>query len=436
MTKLTWPSFGRGGRGPQELSAILVATLTLLKGALIARFISMASIPILSRIYSPTDFGLLAAFTAVLTVAVPFTTLRYALAIPIVRSERAARGVVQLAALSLIATTIALTAICILTLSLHGTLGGLPPNPTVYALLVLGFLLSGSYELLSNWSLRLRRYGELAAVAAKQTFTTALVKIGAGLLFRTPEGLIFGHVSGQAVGLVTLAASLRGGKRRPRLSSSRLRDLGKQLWQFPAFRLPSQFLLALSAQMPVLFVAQHYNLEAAGHFGLAMTVLTVTVSVVATSIGQAFFGEIASVFRTNRSRMVAVTLGVQARLLVVGGAIALAFYFLAQPVVVFALGSRWALTGTILSSLSPYVFMQITCSPIVKVMDLLRRQYIFLMINLVRIAIVIATLIYTDINNFDVVGFSISYSISMAVFYILVCICVSVVLNRFLERSA
>lgn len=418
-----------------ELSTIFAASITLLKGAAAARLIALATIPVLARLYAPADFGLLASFTAVLTIIIPFATLRYALAIPIVRGARAATGLIAIGCYCLAGSTFVLLVICAVTVSLNQSLGSLHLNLSICVFLVVSYVLSGLYELLSNWSLRLRRYGQLAAVSAWQTFVTAVVKIAAGVIFRFPEALILGHVAGQAAGLGTLARSLDRRDNRKPIPAKSLLKLVKQLWQFPLFRLPSQFLLALSAQLPILFVAHQYSLESAGHFGLAMTVLTATVSVAATSIGQAFYGEIASVFRTDRRRIAAVTVSVQTRLLILGGAVAVALHFLAQPFVVYGLGEKWALTGSILSSLAPYVFTQIASAPMVRSMDLFRNQYIFLAINIVRAAIVFCVISYSRSEQYDVVSFSGLYSVAMALFYVLVCIVVTSVMCHISRRA-
>jgi len=56
---------------------------TLAVGNGLARIVGLASIPILTRIYSPEHFGVLSVFTALLLILTPLMTLRYELAVPL-----------------------------------------------------------------------------------------------------------------------------------------------------------------------------------------------------------------------------------------------------------------------------------------------------------------------------------------------------------------
>ena len=61
--------------------------LVLATGSGIGKIIGIAAIPILTRIYAPEDFGVLAVFTALVTIHAPLVTLRYVLALPLPRHD-------------------------------------------------------------------------------------------------------------------------------------------------------------------------------------------------------------------------------------------------------------------------------------------------------------------------------------------------------------
>jgi len=71
---------------------------TLALGAGVARIIGVVSIPVLTRIYSPADYGVLAVFTALVGMLVPVLTLRYGAAIPLPRYDGMAMNLMALAA--------------------------------------------------------------------------------------------------------------------------------------------------------------------------------------------------------------------------------------------------------------------------------------------------------------------------------------------------
>lgn len=59
-------------------------------GSLVANLIGLIAVPVLSRLYSPSDFGLLALFMSVAAIARSVATGRYEMAVPLTRTQGAA----------------------------------------------------------------------------------------------------------------------------------------------------------------------------------------------------------------------------------------------------------------------------------------------------------------------------------------------------------
>lgn len=78
--------FGRGS------AARDIATLTT--GTAIAQFIGVISMPLLSRLYAPSDFGLLAVFVAASSIAATLITLRYETSILVLKEDSEAATLV------------------------------------------------------------------------------------------------------------------------------------------------------------------------------------------------------------------------------------------------------------------------------------------------------------------------------------------------------
>src|SRR5690554_359562 len=68
-------------------SNVFKGMATLALGSGIARIIGIAAIPVLTRLYSPEAFGVLAVFSALLAILAPLLTLRYVLAVPLPRHD-------------------------------------------------------------------------------------------------------------------------------------------------------------------------------------------------------------------------------------------------------------------------------------------------------------------------------------------------------------
>ena len=59
------------------------SVLMLAGGTAIAQFLSVATSPIISRLFTPDDFGVLSIYVSILSIVAVFATLRYEFAIPI-----------------------------------------------------------------------------------------------------------------------------------------------------------------------------------------------------------------------------------------------------------------------------------------------------------------------------------------------------------------
>jgi len=80
--------------------------ITLMSGTLIAQVIMFISIPILTRLYTPTEFGLYSTFTAVITIIGSISSLKYDQAIMLPKRDKDAEALLFLSTILTIVMTI------------------------------------------------------------------------------------------------------------------------------------------------------------------------------------------------------------------------------------------------------------------------------------------------------------------------------------------
>src|SRR5690606_18420157 len=83
------------------------------------------------------------------------------------------------------------------------------------------------------------------------------------------------------------------------VSLRRLRTVGAVYWEFPVYRLPSQFLLQLSMQAPLLFAASFYDAETTGQLGLALMAVALPVNLLGQSMSTAYQAEASKLGRRS-----------------------------------------------------------------------------------------------------------------------------------------
>lgn len=359
---------------------------TLAAGAGLARVIGLAAMPLLTRIYSPGDFGVLSVFSGLILIIAPTLTLRYTLAVPLPRRDSTAINLMALAALLLIVNSALLFS---LLLCFSGPLLSLLKMEQLFNwwyLIPLASAGLAAYELLTLWSTRKRAYKTIAKSQLAQNLTGTTVKLALGLFALKPAGLLLGQIITQSGGCLILWQNLK-----PSLKSSlrftnkkRIIFLAKYFRGYPTYRLPSQFLLALSVQAPLLITAAFYDAGTTGQLGLAIMAITLPANLIGDNMAKAFYAEVSALGKSQRKRIRNITNTVIYRLAILGAFPALILFFLGEHLFSFVFGDEWALAGQLASALSIYLLFQFIQKPVAYLMYLYNGQKQLLLINIQR----------------------------------------------------
>lgn len=386
--------------------------MTMLTGGLVAgRLIGLLVIPILTRIYDPADFGVLSVYTALVMLISPFVTLRFAVAIPLPRSRRLGISLVALC-FSLIALTSTVLSL-LLWLSAPSVLPLVSMDALIpyWWIVALGIVAAASYETLSAWATRDKDYKLIARTSVQQSLSSAIVKVGMGFAMAGPFGLLLGQILAIGGGCGTLATRyFRDFKAAGKL---RVRKAARLYSSFAIYRLPAQLLLAAAIQSPVLFIAARYDAATAGQFGLALTLVAVPITFLVRGLSQAFYGEVAALGLKRMAEIRAITLETVTRLALVGAPMALGLLLFGQEAAIILFGERWAQAGRISELLSVYLFSGLVAAPIMRLLDVLREQWLLLLINGSRLAIICAIFIGLPPFGFGFYDVILAYSCAM-----------------------
>ena len=173
--------------------------LTLMTGTTIAQAIPIAISPILTRIYTPEDFGMFALYMSVASILSVVATGRYELAIMLPKKDEDAINIVALSILiSFFVSFIALLIVFFFNAQITSLLG----NPKISSWLYfipLSVLLTGVYQSFNYWSNRKKEYKRLATSRVIQSGATATTNLGMGFGGFGSSGLILGGVLGQGL---------------------------------------------------------------------------------------------------------------------------------------------------------------------------------------------------------------------------------------------
>lgn len=374
-------------------SNVFRAMATLTMGSVSARLIGVAAIPLLTRIYGPEDYGVLSVFTALVALLAPLATLRYVIALPLPRHDGSAMNLLVLSAgLMLVLTSLISGALYIWNepLLLRFNMQVLAPWWWLIAFAVAGL---AAYEMLTYWATRRRDYRTIAKTNVMQIAAGTAVKVSLGMVGIQPLGLLAGQIVAQTGGIVTIlrrfSAEFMANWRYVRIS--RIRKLAWRYRAFPIFRIPSQLLLGLSQQAPLLFFASNFGPHATGQLSLALTTILLPGALLAQTASKAFFAEASVLGKRKPDEIREMLAAVLLRLALLSIPFVLVMFFLAEDVFTLIFGNEWQKAGTYASALSIYILFQFVQAPSAHVFFIFDGQRELLFLNIQRALIVAAT---------------------------------------------
>lgn len=402
--------------------------LVLATGAASAKAITLLVSPFLTRLYSPENFGVLALFVAAVTLVSSLSTLRYHVAIPMPKSETLALHLVILSFV-LLAAVLSLSALAVLLIGdLLFELLYIEVLVPYRWLIILGVGSTGAYQILYSWALRKKNMRAIAATQLWQSISGSAVKIGAAFVGLIPLGLLLGQLVQQAGGIFRLGRQfLRDiSTNTYRLSLVRLVCAVRRYSGFPIYRLPSQFLLVLASQAPLLFVSGLYGTDTAGQYSLAYMVLSVPIALVSQAVGSAYFAEISQMGTARAFEIRRLTIDLMKKLAVVALLPAGLLIALGPELFEIAFGERWRLAGVFAQAMSIFLVFQLVTVPVIHVLTVFQQHARFLWVNVLRVSGVAAAFVLAKWLGLSSVEAITLYSLILALYY---CVLVGVVFS-------
>lgn len=269
--------------------------LTLMTGTIVAQAIPIAISPILTRLYTPEEFGLLALFIAITSILGVVATARYELAIVQPNLER---DVDNLTILSLIITGIVsvVTLILILVLNQHicDFLNNQEISNWLYWVPISVFGV-GCFQSLNYWHNRRKSYRYIATAKVSQSIGSSSFNLALSGIRAPAFGLIAGHIFGQVLGVALIAKKAFSNTLLIKnFNFRRCIVLSKRYKNFPKYSSLGALLDSASLQMPVLLLSRYFDSSIVGYFNFSFRIIGAPMNLISSSISQVLLQKIAT----------------------------------------------------------------------------------------------------------------------------------------------
>ena len=411
---------GRGVRGRLRSlplgGPLRRGVLLLAGGTAAAQVIVALASPVVSRLFTPAEFGASAAAIALMSLLLTVTCLTFDHAIPLPGGEGVAGDLLVLSGLA----TLTMSAVSGLTLLIAGErildlVGAAMLAPYAW-LLVVGQLAGGITLALTGWALRDRRFGAISGSRVTQGATLATTQIAAGIAGMGAVGLLLGDILGRvAAGAHLFRLARRPGLiRRPRAS---LLATARRYRRFPLVGTWPTIINAVALELPVLLLAGLYGPRVGGLYAFAQRLIAAPVVLVVLSIGQTFVAEAAHQARADPGLLHPLYRAAFRKLVRIGAPILVLVSIATALLVAPVFGDQWRDAGLYLAILIPFYVAQLVTSPLGGALDVLERQELLLVRELVRAGMLGGAVVVAELLGLSATGAVVSISVAGTLSY-------------------
>ncbi len=371
----------------------------LMGGTALGQVITIVASPVLTRLYTPTEFGLLASYVSVVGVLTVVASLRYNLAIPLPKDDQDAA---QLFGLSSLLTLVFgfVVAIGVWTTGswIEETVK-VPGLSSALWLVPFSVMGAGFNEVAKAWAIRRGQFSAMAKTSVVQGLGQVLTQLALGLT--TPSGAI-GLAVGDAIGRTTGSSTLLSKtwiydqSYFRQISWKAMKKIGHRYRKFPLVSSWSALINNAGLSVPPLVLAALYGPQAAGIFALSQRIVGSPMQLLGRPISQVYLGEISAQARSQGPALRAF-FSRSARTLVLVGAIPISLAGLVGPrVFTLLFGSEWSEVGTYIRVLGLMYLVQFVAGPLSQTLNVMERQDLQLAWDVGRLVLSVSSIFFAS----------------------------------------
>ena len=393
---------------------------TLMPGTLIAQIVTLAFIPIITRLYTPAEFGLYSLFFSIVSVLGLVSSWKYDQAIMLPKSDKDAQALVFLSILIILGMVLFIT-LGLLVFS-NFFIEYFNGNEIFVLMIPFGVALLGTLQVFNAYSSRKQFYKKLAMLKIVNSFSVAGVQTTSKYFFQL-DGLVLGKLLADTLSLI-LMLKFHFKKNTLQLSSlskRRMKLNAKKYDHFPKYQSFTVFFNALSQNIPVLLFASLYSAEIAGFYALTVRVLQVPVGLIGSSTKEVYY-QLASKMYVNGEDIFNLYKKTTLALLKIFVIPFLTVLFFGEYLFSFVFGEEWIVSGGIAQILILWFLFLFINSPSIITFSILNLQKVQMKLEILSIVMRFLS-IYLGYHFFDSYQLSIVFfllsSVSTNIFVIL-----------------
>lgn len=378
-------------------SSFLKNILIVMSGTALAQIIAYSLSPIISRLFTPEDFGIFGSFTAVAGIIGALITLDYSQALMLPKEKSEA---INLLCLAIIST--------ILIGSLAGTIGfiksslffSLTKTRGVWFLFLflLTLITTGVNNSLQAWAVRSKEFKRTSVSQVIRSIGSSSSRILFGIFKTGSSGLIISNFLANAMASLNLIKVVVNDLKvyKENISLSKIKSLAREYIDFPLYSASQNFINAISSGLPVLLISKFYGLSGAGAYAFGISILQAPMGLILTALRQVLFQKACEFQHEGKGifMLYARTVLVLFSMAIIPSLILIIW---APQIFSFIFGARWHLAGVLARSLIIWMLFVFCNLPAILFARIIRVQRLVFFYDLGVLTIRTVTLIFGGI---------------------------------------
>lgn len=356
------------------------SVLILMSGTAFAQIISFAFSPVLTRLYTPEDFGVLATFLSIGTILGTIMAGRYDMSIMLPKEHADSKAILKL---------IFALSFCLL-IVISGSflffdsflLNLLKENkltlPLLFSVVLYAFIIT-QHNASSLFYIKVNQIRKTSGNAILKALLVALIQIGSSYFF-DKNGLIYGQFFGWF--FVTIIFLKPIFKDILAVPFEQVKQAAVKYIEFPKFSLPASLLNVLSLELNNVVIIMLFTASELGYFALAFRVLGLPISLIGKSFSQIYFKS-ASEERQKKGHAKSSFLRSFKLLFFLSLVGFGAGFFLIEDTFAIIFGEEWRTAGLFAKILMPLFAVRLVSTSLSNTTSVFEKQKIGLIINII-----------------------------------------------------
>ena len=265
--------------------------LTLTSGTALAQIIPFLFYPVIARIFTPAEFGLLETLTAIISIITEFSSGKYELGILVAKTKQDATNLVGVVVFLsfFVLTSVYLVLQLFFADFLSQTLNEPHLKKWLFVCPIAAFSII-IYNTYNEWCVRNGYFKKLAINKIINTSAITLNKLLLGFVKIFSQGLVVGDMMGRLISAGTCVFRFlqKDTAALKEITVTQIKKIAKEFVEFPKFIMPGRLLNVIGQQLPVLFLGLYFNAVEVGYFAMTMLVFSVPVNVIGFAVKDVF----------------------------------------------------------------------------------------------------------------------------------------------------